>query len=61
MTGDGQLDNESGRVVLPPGGIATLALLLSDDGVKEVTLSLRDPVTDAELCPAVKLPVKLGV
>lgn len=48
-------------VELAPGVNTKLAMLLTDDTVKQVTVSLRDPTTDAELCQAETIPVKLGV
>jgi hypothetical protein len=60
--GSADVDRDKGTVTLSPAAAATLALLLTDDTVKEVRLTLLDPATDAELYRSPGLiPVKLGV
>lgn len=62
MAIDAELDGATGSVRLEPGKPATVALLLSAEGVAAVRLVVQDPTTDAELyrSPA-DIPVRLGV
>lgn len=60
--GTAEVDRDAGTVTLSPDSSAALVLLLTDDTVKEVRLTLLDPATDAELYRSPGLiPVKLGV
>ena len=60
--GTADVDRDAGTVTLSPASSAALVLLLTDDTVKEVRLTLLDPATDAELYRSPGLiPVKLGV
>ena len=62
VAGSADVDRDKGTVTLSPAAAATLALLVPDDTVKEVHLTLLDPATDAELYRSPGLiPVKLGV
>jgi hypothetical protein len=60
--GTAEVDRDAGTVTLSPDSSAAFVLLLTDDTVKEVRLTLLDPATDAELYRSPGLiPVKLGV
>lgn len=57
-----ELDRTTGNVTLQPGEEATVAFVLSGEGVEAVRIVIQDPATDAELYRSPKdIPVRLGV
>jgi hypothetical protein len=62
MVVNAELDRTTGNVTLQPGEEATVAFVLSSEGVEAVQIVVQDPATDAELYRSPKdIPVRLGV